>query len=162
MLQFLIIFDEGKNTFVCGKNFFHSHDVRNIVLERRKARPSYFPLVRNQLDPFVSLEREFRVEKSDTRADYVYVERISNGQTDPIRRQVGLPKFSIMERFTSLNFSTFPRFSPPFFFFFFFSNTFIVYAIGKRVLPNLQGLQIDIANHELAISSTRIFQLRVA
>lgn len=122
----------------------------------------YFPLVRNQLDPFVSLEREFRVEKSDTRADYVYVERISNGQTDPIRRQVGLPKFSIMERFTSLNFSTFPRFSPPFFFFFFFSNTFIVYAIGKRVLPNLQGLQIDIANHELAISSTRIFQLRVA
>lgn len=99
-------------------DFFHSHDVRNIVLERRKARPSYFPLVRNQLDPFVSLEREFRVEKSDTRADYVYVERISNGQTDPIRRQVGLPKFSIMERFTSLNFSTFPRFSPPFFFFF--------------------------------------------
>lgn len=82
----------------------------------------YFPLVRNQLDPFVSLEREFRVEKSDTRADYVYVERISNGQTDPIRRQVGLPKFSIMERFTSLNFSTFPRFPPPFFFFFSFQT----------------------------------------
>lgn len=120
MLQFLIIFDEGKTlSYVEKTDFFHSHDVRNIVLERRKARPSYFPLVRNQLDPFVSLEREFRVEKSDTRADYVYVERISNGQTDPIRRQVGLPKFSIMERFTSLNFSTFPRFPPPFFFFLF-------------------------------------------
>lgn len=128
--QFLIIFDEGKNIFsfsyVRGEFSFRvekneygeffstvSHDVtrqkyrsRRVFAERR-----VFSIHGTKLILCVSLERKFRVEKSDTRADYVYVERISNGQTDPIRRQVGLPKFSIMQRFTQFfHLSSFRRF----------------------------------------------------
>lgn len=120
------------------ENFFQpchtTSRVRNIVLDACSQKGEYFPSMEPSWS-FVSLEREFRVEKSDTRADYVYVERISNGQTDPIRRQVGLPKFSIMQRFTQFfHLSSFRRF---FLFLFLFSDT-NMYSYWETCSPKLE------------------------
>lgn len=100
------------------------HCVRNIVLDAE--RQEYFPrTVWNQLDPLCLWKESWK--KRYSRGLCIRVEKISNGQTDPIRRQVGLPKFSIVERDSifppSLPFVVFSFLS----FFFLQTQAFIIY-----------------------------------
>lgn len=124
--QFLIIFDEGKTFFSI---FFN--DVRK--------EGSYFPWYGVNLILCVSRKGVSSWKKRYSRGLRVRRKDIewSNWPN------------STTSRFTQVfdhDHSIFPPslLSSFVFFFLFQTHTFIVYVIGKRVLPNLQGLRIDI------------------
>lgn len=104
----------------------YTMSLRQKYRSRRQERQEYFPrTVWNQLDPLCLWKESWK--KRYSRGLCIRVEKISNGQTDPIRRQVGLPKFSIVERDSifppSLPFVVF-SFLP---FFFLQTQAFIIY-----------------------------------